>query len=131
MDARARIALTAGPRDREFGSFLAALECHLIDIAITANGDIEALRQGVNHRHADPVQTATELVVFRGELATRVQGTQDHFNARLVLNRVHINRHAASVVDHPNTAIRMKRDINLIRISPKGFVNTVVDDFLG
>jgi hypothetical protein len=75
-------------------------ECHVVFLATTAYPDLKVARKCIHYRHADTVQAAGELVVFGGELATGMQPGQDHLDAGHTLIRVHIDRHATTIVSH-------------------------------
>ena len=44
------------------------------------------------------MESAGELVVLAGKLASRVEAAEDELDAGHMLCRVHVNRHAAAVI---------------------------------
>ena len=55
------------------------------DLAVAADLQFQLLRQGVDHRDADAVQTAGDLVGVVVELAAGMQHGQHHFGRRFAL----------------------------------------------
>jgi len=77
------------------------------------------------------VQTTGELVVLVGELAAGVKLGEDQLDARHTLFRVDVHRHATAVVDHFQRIVLMQDHLNRAGMAGEGFVDAVVDDFLG
>ncbi len=125
------IALTHGADHFQLGGLEAVGEGHLVFVAITLDPDPHLGRQGVDHGNAHAVQAAGELVVLVGELAARVQLGEDQLDTGHALFRVDIHRHAASVVGHFQGMIGVQDDLHRLRVPGQGFVDAVVDDFLG
>ena len=92
--------------------------------------DLEPVRQRIDDRHANAVQTARRFVGLAAELAARMQRCQDHFQRRLVLEfRVRIDGDAAPVVGHRQAAILVERHLDPVGVSRDGLVHRVVEDF--
>ncbi len=51
-----RAATFGGTDFRQRGDRDTVLELHRVDLAVTADGELERLGQGVDHRHTDTVQ---------------------------------------------------------------------------
>ena len=77
------------------------------------------------------MQAAGELVVLVGELAASVELGEDQLDARHTLFRVDIHRHAAPVIADFQRVIGVQNDVHRLGVACQGFVDTVVDDFLG
>ena len=127
-DARARIALTDRADLLEFRFAVAVGEHHVVFDAVALDPDLEFFRQGVDHRYADAVQAARELVVLVVELAAGVQLGQDQFHARNLLFRVNVHGHAAAVVDHLDRTVLECRYGYLPGVARQRLVHAVVDD---
>ena len=91
--------------------------------------EIEALRQRVDDRDADAVQTARDLVGAVLELAAGVQDRQRDFGRRLAA-LVHVGRNAAAVVDDADRVVEMNRDVDFGAVAGERFVDRVVDDLV-
>ncbi len=74
---------------------------------------VERLRQRVDDRDADAVQTAGNLVAVVVEFAAGVQHRQHDFGRRLAAG-VLIDRDAAAVVDDRHRAVDVERDVDLV-----------------
>jgi hypothetical protein len=129
--AGARIAATHRVDHRQVAALLAAGKAHLVHLAVAADGDRQLPRQGIDHGHAHPVQAAGELVVLVRELAAGVQRRQDHLDAGLLLLRVQVHGHAASVVGHGQGAVGVQHHVDLPRVAGECLVDAVIDNLLG
>src|SRR5690606_21988625 len=87
----------------------------------------QVLGQGVDHRHADAVQAAGNLVTVVVELAAGVQHGKDHLGRRTPLFLVGIDRDAAAVVGHRDRAILQDPHDDLVGVAGQGLVDRVVD----
>ncbi len=114
----------------QVGGFLTAGEFDAVHLAVAFDEHFQLFRQGVDHRHADAVQTAGELVVLVGEFAAGVQRRQDHFHARLLLHRVRVHGHAPAVVFHFHATVLEQGDANAFGVSGQRLVHGVVHHFL-
>jgi hypothetical protein len=126
-DLRAALLRRAGRL--EVGRRNAALVGLLIDLAVAPDLEIERLRQGVDDRHADAVQTARDLVAVVVELAAGVQHRQHDLGGRLAA-LVTIHRDAAAVVDDRHRIVDVDRDVDLVAVSGQRLVDRVVDDLV-
>ena len=114
----------------QVADLLATAEFHVVQLAVALDQHLQLFRQGVDHRHADPVQAAGELVVLVGELTAGVQGGEDHFHARFLLHRVRVHRHAPAVVFHLDAAVRQQRHSDALGVAGQGLIHGVVHHFL-
>jgi len=131
MHAGTGVALAHAADDLQLAGLEAIGEAHAVFVAVALDGHHHLGRQGVDHGNADPVQTTGELVVLVGELAAGVQLGEDQFDARHALFGVDVHGHAAAVVDHFQRVVLMQDDLHRARVAGEGFVDAVVDDFLG
>jgi hypothetical protein len=122
----AGIALAGGADDLELRGDLAVLEADVVFLAAALDPALELLRERVDHRHADAVQAAGELVVVAVELAARVQAREDELDAAHLLLRVDVDRHAAAVVGHLERAVLVERDRDLLRVWPPSASSTLL-----
>ena len=101
------------------------------DVAVAADLHAQALGQGVDDRHADPMQAAGDLVAAAvAELAAGVQHGEHDFDggAALLLHVVH--RDATAVVDDGDRVVRVDRDGDLGAETGQRLVDGVVDDLV-
>ena len=126
-DGGAGVALSDLADDLQFGALLAAGEGHRVLVAVAAHPHLQALRQGVDHRHADAVQTAREAVVLGPELGAGVEAGEDHLDPRHPLLGVDVHRHAAAVVGHRRRAVGVEGDVDLGAVAGDRLVDAVVD----
>ena len=88
------------PGDQQVALRRAALVRLLKHLLVAPDFQLEALGQRVDHRHADAVKAARDLVAVVVELAAGVQHGQRHFRRRPAAC-MHVGRNAATVVDQP------------------------------
>jgi hypothetical protein len=99
-----------------------------IEAAVARDLDRQLVRQRVDHRDADPVQTARGLVGIAAELAARVQRRQDDFQRRFVGEaRMGVDRNAAAVVVHRDPAFAAQLDLDPARVAGDRLVHRVVE----
>ncbi len=99
-------------------------------MTLTLDLDLEARREGVDDGRADAVQTARDRVPATAELSTGVQDGEDDLDGRLALGAVHVDRDAATVVDHAHGAVAEDRHLDGVAVAGEGLVDGVVDDLL-
>ena len=92
--------------------------------------DHHPLRKGIDHGSSDTVQTARHLVGFLVELSPGVQHGHDHFDARLVFDRMHADGYPVSVVLYHDAAVRLQGDFDAGTAACHRLVDAVVDDLL-
>ena len=129
-------ALLAGRRialDDQRRDGIAVGEPHPVLLAFAPDGEFEPFGQGVDHRNADTVQAARDLVgvVVRGvlELPARVQLGHDHLGRRHAFFGVHAGGNAAPVIFHRNRAIGVQFDQNEVAMPRQRLVDGIVRDF--
>src|SRR5690606_13151349 len=84
----------------------------------------------IDHAHAHAVQAAGEGVVAVAELPAGVQAGEDQLDARHLLLRMDVHRHAAPVVADLRAAVLVQRDLHHLRVAGQGLVHGVVHHFL-
>ena len=99
----------------------------LVVVAVAPDIQPQVLGQGVDHRHADAVQAAGNLVAVVVELAARVQHGEDHLGRRDAFFLVDVDRDAAAVVRHRDRAVLVQDDVDLGGVAGEGLVDRVVD----
>jgi len=112
--------------DFERGYRRPALVALLINLAIPPDFKLQRLRQRVDHRDADAMKPAGDLVAVVVELAAGVKDGQHDLRRRLAA-RVTIDGNAAPVVDDRHRAVDVNRDVDLIAEAGERLVNRVVD----
>ena len=73
-------------------------EAHLVDLAVAPDLELQLGRQRVDHRDADAVQAAGDLVGVLVELSAGVQLGHDDLGRRHALALVDVGRDAAAIV---------------------------------
>ena len=96
-------------------------------VAVALDLDVERLRQRVDHRDADAVQPAGDLVAAAAELAAGMQHGQRQGDGRDLLVRMLLDRDAAAVVDHLDAALGQQPDQDGVAVAGQRLVDGVVD----
>ena len=91
---------------------------------------IEARRQRVDDRHADPVQPARDLVRVLVEFAAGMQLGHDDLGRRDAFLLVDADRDAAAVIGHGARAVGVQRHRDRVAIAFERLVDRVVDDLV-
>ena len=117
--------------DLELGlGFAAVGELDAVALAVAVDLDLDLRRQRVDHRDADAVEAAGDLVAVAAELAAGVQlGERDLDAGHLELG-VDVDGDAAAVVDDPAAAVGQQGDVDAVAVAGHGLVDGVVDDLL-
>ena len=84
--------------DFEFLRGFAALETHVINLAVARDFDLEPIGKRVDAFRADAVQTAGIFVGALSEFSARVQIRQHQLDRRHLQFRMHVDRNSAAVV---------------------------------
>ncbi len=103
----------------EAGRPLAAAAVHL---------DLQAGRQGVDHRGADAVQAARRGVGAAAELAARVQPGHDQLDAGQPAPGLVVHRDAAAVVAYLGRAVGVQGDLDAGAMPGERLIDGIVDD---
>ena len=110
---------------------VAMLEAHLVDLAVAAADlELEPGRQGVDHRNADAVQTAGDLVGILVEFPAGMELGHDDLGRRDAFFLVDVGRDAAAVVDHGRRAVGIEDDGHEVGMAGQRLVDGVVDDLV-
>ena len=122
-------ALLGRAGDLEIGERIAALVRLGVDLPVAPDLELERLRERVDHRHADAVQTARHLVAVVVELAAGVEHRQRDFGGRAAA-AVLIDGDAAAVVHDGDRVVDVDGDVDLIAVAGQRLVYRVVDDLV-
>ena len=108
---------------------MAALERHAIELLAARDLDLEPRGKGVDHRHADAVQTARGLVDLGVEFAAGMQRAHDDFERGFFREfRMRIDRNAAAIVGDGQEAVGAQFDFDEGGVARQRLVHGVVDD---
>ncbi len=127
MDFGAAPVRGAGHRERRDGD--TAAELHLVRLAVAPDPQPQPVRQRIDHRYADPVQPARDLVAVLVELAARVE-LRHHDLGRRALEFVvvlDVDRNAAAVVDDRHRIVGVDDDLDVVAVPGQRFVDRVVE----
>ena len=102
----------------------------MIDLAVPADLHLQVFGQGVDHRDADAVEAAGDLVGAGVELAAGVQAGHDHLHRGQILAGVQVHGNAPAVVLHGDAVVRMDRDLDFVAMPAHGLVDGVVHHFV-
>ena len=116
-------------RDLELARWLPALVALLVDLIVAPDLKVEFLRQRVDDRDADAVQTTRHFITLVVELAPGVQHRHDDFG-RGFPARVLIDRNASPVVDHGDRVVDVNGDVDLVAEAGQRLVDGIVDNLV-
>ena len=122
-------ALLRRPGCLDVGLRLPAMVLLLEDLPVAPDLEVELLRQRVDDRDADAVQSARHFVAVVVELAAGVQHRQHDFCSRAPALML-IGGNTPPVVDDRDRAVDMNRHVDLVAEPSQRLVNRVVDDFV-
>ena len=108
---------------------VAALVGLLVDLAVAPDLELERLRQRVDDRDADAVQTARDLVAVVVELAAGVQHGQHDFRRRLAALVLSTGMPRPLSIDG-DRVVDVDRDVDLVAVAGQRLVDRVVDDLV-
>ncbi len=108
-----RSALLRGAGRLEIGLRLAALILLLEHLPVAPDLEVELLRQRIDDRYANAVQTTRDFVAVVVELAAGVQDRQNDFRRRAAAH-VLVGWNPAAVVDDRDRSIDVNRDVDLV-----------------
>ena len=92
--------------------------------------DPQPLRQGVDHRSADTMEAAGDLITAAAELAAGVEHGVDHFQGGLASLSLDVHRDAAAVVGDGDGVAVVDGHVDLGTITGQRFVDGVVHDLI-
>ena len=101
----------------------------LPEITVAFNLDDTPFRKEVDHRHADPVQTARCLIGTLTELPAEFQNCHHPFQGRLFQVGVDLDGDPAAVVFDGNRTVAVDRYRNRVGESGQRLINRIVNDF--
>ena len=100
----------------------------LMHLAFAIDRQDQVFGQRIDHRHADAVQAAGNLVGVVVELTAGMQHGHDDLGCRAALFRVHIDRDSAAVVGDRHRLVGVDRYRDDRTVAGQGLVDRVVDD---
>ena len=113
--------------DLELLHGLAALEFHVVHLAVAGDLDLEPLGDGVDALGADAVGAAGELVTALAVLAAGVQRGEHHLNAGNFVLRVDVDRDASAVVADADRAVDVDGDLDFCAMAREMFVDGIIE----
>ena len=116
--------------DGHFLGYLPAGELHLIDLAVFVDADLQPIREGVDDRGADAVQSAGDLIPAAAEFAARMQYGVDDLERGLARLFLDIHRYTAPVIRDADDVPRLYDDLDIVAITGQRFVYGVVHDLV-
>ena len=126
-DLRARLPRADLGQHLELRARVATREVHVVLLAGALHPDLQLFGEGVDHRDADAVQSARDLVAVLVELPAGVEDRHRQLDAGDLLDRVDVDRNSAAVVLDGDRIVLMDDHRNAISVSGKRFVDRVVD----
>ena len=99
-------------------------------LAVARDLDLELVRERVDDRDPDAVQTARSPIGLAAEFAARMEGRQDHFERRSVREpRMRIDRDAAAVITDSDPVTGAELDLDAGGMAGDRLVHRIVEDF--
>ena len=109
---------------------LAATELHLVDLAVAPDPELQPVRQRIDDRDTDSVQTAGHLVAVVVELAAGVELRHHDLGGRALelVVVLDVGGDAAAVVDDRNRVVGVDDDLDIVAPAGERLVDRVVED---
>jgi hypothetical protein len=105
--------------------------CNFADTpAVALDFHFQSLRQRVDHRNADAVQTAGNFVGSVVELTASMQFGQHDFGGRNFFRGMNIDGYTAAVIDHSDAVVDMNGDFDAVAMTGQRFIDGIVDNFV-
>ena len=98
--------------------------------AVGMGRNFEILRQRVDDRHADAMQSAGNLVRVIIEFSAGMQFRHNHFDRRYIFFFMNTDRNSTAIIQHTDAVVRVNGHFNLIAKTGHGFIDAVIDDFI-
>src|SRR5690606_29481329 len=99
-------------------------------LAVAVDDQLQPVGQGVDHRDADAVQAAGDLVGVLVELTAGVQLGHDDLGRRHALALVDVGGDAAAVVGDGDRTVLVEGDLDQVGVAGEGLVDGVVDHLI-
>ncbi|OQA29645.1 MAG: hypothetical protein BWY59_00164 [Verrucomicrobia bacterium ADurb.Bin345] len=109
---------------------IAHAEAHEVLLAVAPDLEVEMLGERVDHRHADAVQTAGDLVGVLVEFSAGMQLGHDDLGRGDAFLLVDVDRDAAAVVAHGDRAVAVQHHVDPVAEPGERFVDGVVDHLI-
>src|SRR5215472_15779311 len=94
--------------------------------------DFESIRQRVDNRYADTVQTARGAIDLAAKLAAGVQHRQNDFERRFVREaRMRIDRNTAAVITDRQPIAGRQLNLDARRIAGDSLIHRIIENFGG
>jgi hypothetical protein len=106
------------------------LEADMVLLAAAPDAQVEPVRERVDHRDADAVQTARDLVGVLVEFPAGMELGHDDLGGRDALLGVQFGRDAAAVVGHADRAVGVSVTRDRVAMAGQRLVDGVVDDLV-
>ncbi len=109
---------------------VAVLELDVVFLAVAPDAQFQSARQCVDHRDADAVETAGDLVGILVEFSAGMKLGHDDLGRRNAFALVNANRNAAAVVAYGDRIVGIENHLDARGVTCEGFVDGVIDDFV-
>ena len=119
-----------GADDGERGDRLAVAKFHEMLLAVAPDGQLEPARQRIDHRDADAVQAAGDLVGVLVEFSAGMELGHDDLGGGHAFALVDVGRNAAAVVAHGAGTVGIERHDDFLGVAGERLVDRVVDDLV-
>ena len=99
-----------------------------VDMTLTVDLCTKIIREGVDTGNTDTMKTTRNLIGILVELTARMQHGHYNLKSRTMLFRVHIDRDTTSVIYNLYGIVLKNEDLDIICITCKCLVDTVIND---
>ena len=123
---RAGLIWISGRLGAEAADRGAALKSLLMLLTLAMDNNLNPLTEGVDHGHANAVQTAGHLVATRAEFAAGMEHGQHRLEGAASGARVNIGGNAAAVVGDAGGAIGVDHHQDRVAMAGQGLIHSVV-----
>ena len=99
-------------------------------VPIAAHLGFHSCGERIDNRHTHAMQPSRHCISTIAEFSTGVQDRHNHFDGGFVFGRMFVDRDAAPIVTHPQSAVSQNRHFDVVANAGESFVDRIIDDLV-
>ena len=130
LEGNFRTSLFGGADNLHFLGDMATGKLHLIDIAVFIDSGAKPLRQCVNNRCANAMQTTGNLITATAELTAGVKNSENNFQCGLTGLGLDIHGDTTAIVGNGDGVAGIDGHSDVLTVTCQSFVDGVIHDLI-